>query len=394
MTEAQYFQQGIAELQAGRTAEALAIFQQAVASNVATPRCWLGLSLAALTQGDVPEAEKGVDAVLAAEPHNMRALIIKGDILLGKDDFQNASSYYNLILRLATNLTDIPPQLASDLDRVETRLQQLGQMFQQHLFDRLSSAGYRRNQASARFNNSLDMLLGRKQRQDPGLKFPQSPHAFYLDDVPYCTYFPIEQLPWMADLEAHTDLIESELNALLGQSSEQFSPYVHSGLEQPQNSGTTLLDSDDWTSAFLWQDGIQQSEVLASCPETAALMADLPLTMIGGLAPSVLFSKLDAGAKIDPHTGLLNCRLICHLPLTVPEGCGLRVGEDSRETQRGRSWAFDDSVSHEAWNNGDEPRTILLFDVWRPELDSDERHLITSVLEAVSGFGKVSQSAG
>ena len=36
MTEAQYFQQGIAELQAGRTAEALAIFQQAVASNVAT----------------------------------------------------------------------------------------------------------------------------------------------------------------------------------------------------------------------------------------------------------------------------------------------------------------------------------------------------------------------
>ena len=107
MTEAQYFQQGIAELQAGRSAEALAIFQQAVASNVATSRCWLGLSLAALTQGNVPEAEKAVDAVLVAEPHNMRALIIKGDILLGKDDFQNASSYYNLILRLATNLTDI-----------------------------------------------------------------------------------------------------------------------------------------------------------------------------------------------------------------------------------------------------------------------------------------------
>jgi len=58
MTEAQYFQQGIAELQAGRTAEALAIFQQAVASNVATPRCWLGLSLAALTQGMYPRPKK------------------------------------------------------------------------------------------------------------------------------------------------------------------------------------------------------------------------------------------------------------------------------------------------------------------------------------------------
>lgn len=389
MTEAQYFQQGITELQAGRTAEALVVFQQAVDENMATPRCWLGLSLAALTQGDVPRAENAIDAVLKEEPHNLRALIIKGDILLGKNDFQNASSYYNLILRLAANLTDVPPQLATDLDRVETRLQQLGEMFQQHLVDRLSSAGYRRNQASTRFNNSLDMLLGRKQRKDLSEQFPQTPHAFYVDDMAYCTFFPTEELPWMPHLEAHTDLIEQELNALLDQSAERFSPYVHSGLEQPQNTETALLDSHDWTSAFLWQDGKPETDILAACPETAALMADLPLTRINGLAPSVLFSKLDAGAKIDPHTGLLNCRLICHLPLTVPAGCGLRVGDESRETQRGRGWAFDDSVSHEAWNNSEDPRTILLFDVWRPELDSQERHLITSLLEAVSGFGKV-----
>ena len=90
MTEADYFQQGISELQAGRAAQALVIFQQAVNNQCATSRCWLGLALAALTQGDVPEAEKAVDAVLAEEPHNLRALIIKGDILLGKDDFQNA----------------------------------------------------------------------------------------------------------------------------------------------------------------------------------------------------------------------------------------------------------------------------------------------------------------
>ena len=68
---------------------------------------------------------------------------------------------------------------------------------------------------------------------------------------------------------------------------------------------------------------------------------------------------------------------------------GLRVGADTREARRGEGWAFDDSVSHEAWNNGSSPRTILLFDVWRPELDASERHLITTILEAVSGFGKV-----
>ncbi|WP_299173193.1 aspartyl/asparaginyl beta-hydroxylase domain-containing protein [uncultured Brevundimonas sp.] len=29
----------------------------------------------------------------------------------------------------------------------------------------------------------------------------------------------------------------------------------------------------------------------------------------------------------------------------------------------GRAWAFDDTIEHEAWNNSDQDRTILIFDV-------------------------------
>ena len=389
MTEPELFQEGIAALQAGRGREARSIFQQAVDADVATARCWLGLALAALVDADVPAAEVAVDAVLREEPHNMRALIIKGDIMLGKDDFQGASAHYNLVLRLAATLPEVPKQLASDLGRIQSRLQQLGGIFQQHLNDRLAAAGYKREQASPRFNQSLDLLLGKEQRADPGQTYPQAPHVFFMADMGYYTYFPKEQLPWMRDLEGHTDLIEGELQSLLSRHADRFSPYVHSGLDRPQGSETALLDSDDWTSAFLWQDSLAQEDIMASCPETKRLMEDLPLTRVNGLAPSVLFSKLNPGARIEPHTGMLNCRFICHLPLTVPEGCGLRVGADTREARRGEGWAFDDSVSHEAWNNGSSPRTILLFDVWRPELDASERHLITTILEAVSGFGKV-----
>ncbi len=389
MNESELFQQGITALQAGRGGEARAVFQQAIDADIATARCWLGMALAALVEADVPAAEIAVDNVLKTEPHNMRALIIKGDIMLGQDDFQGASAYYNLVLRLAATLPEVPKQLAADLGRVQDRLKQLGEIFQQHLTDRLAAAGYRREQASPRFNQSLDLLLGREERQDPGHTYPQSPHVFYMADMGYYTYFPKEQLPWMKDLEGHTDLIADELNSLLTNQADRFSPYVHSGLDRPQGSETSLLDSDDWTSAFLWKDSHLQQDVMASCPETKRLMDELPLTRIGGLAPSVLFSKLDAGARIEPHAGMLNCRFICHLPLTVPPGCGLRVGEDTRETRRGEGWAFDDSVNHEAWNNGGSARTILLFDVWRPELDAEERHLITTLLEAVSGFGKV-----
>jgi len=119
-------------------------------------------------------------------------------------------------------------------------------------------------------------------------------------------------------------------------------------------------------------------------------METLPLTRIGGFSPSVLFSRLEPGTRIEPHTGMLNTRLICHLPLIVPEGCGLRVGDDRRETVRGRAWAFDDSINHEAWNEGESSRVILLFDVWRPELNEQERHLIRALLEAVTGYAPAS----
>ena len=113
-------------------------------------------------------------------------------------------------------------------------------------------------------------------------------------------------------------------------------------------------------------------------------MDTLPLSAIKGFSPSVLFSKLKPGARIDPHTGLLNCRLICHLPLVVPSGCGLRVGDERRDVLRGAVWAFDDSINHEAWNNSADDRIVLIFDVWHPDRMEQERRDITPLLEAVS----------
>jgi aspartyl/asparaginyl beta-hydroxylase (cupin superfamily) len=70
----------------------------------------------------------------------------------------------------------------------------------------------------------------------------------------------------------------------------------------------------------------------------------------------------------------------------VPDNCALRVGADTRITERGRAWAFDDSINHEAWNESNFERVILLFDVWRPDVREDERHYIKALLEAVSSY--------
>ena len=113
------------------------------------------------------------------EPRSLRGLIIKGDLLLGRDEPRQAVSYFNLVMRLAATLADIPPQLQQDLVRIRSRLEQISQAFQAQLLDRLQAGGYRRDASSARFNRGLDMLMGKAAREDDAQPIPQKPHAIY-----------------------------------------------------------------------------------------------------------------------------------------------------------------------------------------------------------------------
>jgi len=72
--------------------------------------------------------------------------------------------------------------------------------------------------------------------------------------------------------------------------------------------------------------------------------------------------------------------------LIVPPGCGFRVGGETREWQVGRAWAFDDTIEHEAWNDSDIPRAILIFDIWHPELTLMERDLVREAMIAIADF--------
>jgi aspartyl/asparaginyl beta-hydroxylase (cupin superfamily) len=83
----------------------------------------------------------------------------------------------------------------------------------------------------------------------------------------------------------------------------------------------------------------------------------------------------------------MNTRLICHLPLIVPPDCALRVGNQTRGWREGELLVFDDSIEHEAWNLSQEPRVVLIFDVWRPELSEKEQALVAAMLQSIDSFG-------
>jgi aspartate beta-hydroxylase len=164
-------------------------------------------------------------------------------------------------------------------------------------------------------------------------------------------------------------------------------PYVQRDPDRPAFDVRGLLDNPKWSAFFLIKDGAVVESHAARCPRTMAALAAVPLCRIDRRTPSVLFSLLQPGARIPPHHGFTNARLIGHLPLIVPSDCALRVGSETRAWREGEVLLFDDSIEHEAWNSSERPRMVLIFDVWRPELSAKERELIAAMLGAIDTFG-------
>jgi aspartyl/asparaginyl beta-hydroxylase (cupin superfamily) len=99
-----------------------------------------------------------------------------------------------------------------------------------------------------------------------------------------------------------------------------------------------------------------------------------------------VFSILEPRTRIPPHTGVNNARLICHLPLIVPPGCGFRVGAETRAWEPGKAFVFDDTIEHEAWNDSERMRVVLIFDIWHPDLTPPERAMITAMMAGMNAF--------
>ena len=84
------------------------------------------------------------------------------------------------------------------------------------------------------------------------------------------------------------------------------------------------------------------------------------------------FCAMKQNASVDPHHGPSNMRLRCHLPLTVPEECFFRLAGNPKEWEEGKLMIFDDSYEYEAANFSEEDRSMLLFDIWHPDLVPEE----------------------
>jgi aspartyl/asparaginyl beta-hydroxylase (cupin superfamily) len=345
-----------------------------VKSPAADASSYLGLASANARLGDHRAALAAVDQALALQPRNLRALIVKADSLAALGDARAASAFYRAAVDAAPAPHEMPAELRDEVSRAAALCQSYSAAFETYLRERLQV------RERSRFSESLDILAGRKQ------VYFQEPRHYFFPGLPQIQFYGRSAFPWLEGLEAATADIRAELLEVLKQDST-FHPYVQRNSRLPHTDAQGLLDNPAWSAFYLWKHGELVQENAARCPKTVAAFADLPLAWVKNRSPSVLFSLLRPGAHIPPHTGEVNTRLICHLPLIVPPDCSLRVGNETRLVVEGKAWLFDDTIEHEAWNRSRETRVILLFEIWRPELSAEERALVSTMFDAIDSYG-------
>jgi aspartate beta-hydroxylase len=210
--------------------------------------------------------------------------------------------------------------------------------------------------------------------------------------LPADEFFDPALFPWFSALETKTSEIRAEASALLDSPTNAMRPYVRLDPGTPENKWSALDGSLDWGACFLWEYGVRNDAICDRCPATAAAIEAIPQNRVPGRAPSAFFSVLKAGGHIPPHTGVTNTRTIIHLPLVVPPDCSFRVGGETRAWVEGRAFGFDDTIEHEAWNRSSERRIVLILDVWNPHLTAEEQDWLAKLF-AVADRGLVAPRA-
>ena len=373
------FRQG--SFDAARTA-----FQRVVDVDGSDPQQWVNLALVHRSRKDESAEEAAIKSALTTDPADLLALVLRANLLERQGKMHRAAGAYAAVATVAGPLERLHPDLRPAVLQAIGFKENYDLKFGAFLDDYLSEQ-YKQHSGEnlKRFADSVDIMVGRKRRYDA------QPAIFYYPNLAQIEFFDRALFPWLGQIEAATDAIREEfLNVL--EVEEGFTPYITYPPDAPVNQWAELNNSPQWSAFHLYKDGSLLANNADKCPQTMSLLDQVPQPVQAGRTPAAMFSLLKPKTRIPPHTGVSNVRLVTHVPLIIPPGCGFRVGNDVREWFPGKAWVFDDTINHEAWNDSDKLRVVLIFDIWHPHLSEAERAMITALAIGMNQFS--ADSAG
>ncbi|GKY98218.1 hypothetical protein MPSEU_000779500 [Mayamaea pseudoterrestris] len=147
---------------------------------------------------------------------------------------------------------------------------------------------------------------------------------------------------------------------------------------------------DSWRTLVLMDRGRWDSVNCNLFPVAAQAVQDC-----GVDAVEVFFARMQPQTRIEPHSDFTNFVLTSHLPLIVPYAgtnqCRLTVGDTTREWIDGELMLFDTSLIHDAINDSDRARYILMIRLWHPDLTAVEKQALQFTYDCLELPGLTSE---
>lgn len=357
----------------GQLDTARALLEEAASLDKADVPLFLKLAGLRRATGDPGAALQSIHRALSVEPRDFTALLMRASLLDQLGDPEVNEAWSHALAQLPPG--ELPPQLQAVVAKARAKVEEWTGRKEAELARLMAPAEAAANEEElSRLRRFRSNALRRTRT------FHSSPTQFHFPQLTEREFHPRRLFPWIERLEAATNLIAREFAAVMASERSELVPYIEYPDHLPLDQWEPLNRNRDWTAIHLYQNGELNEVNARHCPETLKVLAGCDQPDVPGASPNAMFSLLAPRTAIPAHVGVNNARLVCHLPLIVPEGCWFRVGEETRWWKRGDAFVFDDTIEHEALNPSDELRVVFIFDVWNPELSAVEREGVAAVI--------------
>jgi len=196
----------------------------------------------------------------------------------------------------------------------------------------------------------------------------QNPWLLWLPNLTCKAVWGADQVDALRRLQEAFPTIQSEASRTLPEARTSYEQY----------STATMYEGDWNIFRIIGLHGPAES-ARQLIPSTTKFLESLGATV-------AMFSRLQPGTHIKPHCSMTNGRMTCHLALMETEGCWFRVADERLGWRVGTAFAFDDSLVHEARNEGTSRRLILIAAIPHIELTTFETAFFSRLMEEVTAW--------
>jgi hypothetical protein len=183
---------------------------------------------------------------------------------------------------------------------------------------------------------------------------------------------PLEQYPELKEIVKNKNIIIEELKNIIDKNVWILYKNLHEEKiisKNYNNEEINKLDSSiskhylnssknqEWKVIILIYNGNSILSSKKMFPKTIEILQKIKYIRMAGI------SCLEPRGYIPPHNDEGIERYKYHLPLIIPEKCGIKI--NNIDYNFDKEFIFDDTYTHSVWNNSDKPRFVLIIDILR-----------------------------